>query len=963
MHAAIASYASASDPLAARDRVVLVPTRGAGDALRTTLELLLLERGGHRACVLPDILTRAELYVRLHEGLPGAPPLLSEFEREVLFRRSARVAIDSGAPAPFRLRPGLVVEILAFYDELRRRDRTVADFDRLITESLAPSVEIDRGAERMMRQTRFLAAAFAEFERSVAVSGAIDEHGLRTLLLQHDGPAGVRHLVITTADQPADALGLWTADYDLFARLAGLETIEIIATESLLASGFHERIHDLLPGLEEHRIPAPAPGPALIAPEVPAGSPPVCWFTSRDREEELADLAARVKIGESPGRVAAVFQRPLPYLYLARHVFADAEVPWQALDALPLAAEPFAAAVDLIFATLLSEATRRALVELLGSPHWRFALEPGGRDLSREEVRALDAFLQDSRYLGGWESLAALVERVPDEPSNRGRRGRAPEAALKVAASVAEWLQSLGVEPSASRQVELLLSFVRAHERLPAPDDEWYPRHLRARAAILGALESLAAAHRTHDDAPLSMSELAGTVRRWIEGQTFSPRTGSGGVMLVDAPAAAYADVDEAWLLGLVDTDWPDRRGRNIFYPSSLLSQLGWPAECDRLAAARSRFHDLLQLPGERLAVSTFTLEDDAIVPPSAFLDEVAAAGMTVERRAQSARPRVFIHEALGEMPTLPDVVRGAASEWLALRVSRPDAAPHRFRGAAGPIAVAAHAVSHVERYQECPFKYFATHVLRLEEERPDRSGLTPQERGQLLHEVFEQFFRAWHESGRRAITGANLGDALAHFERIADARLAALPEGDRALERTYLLGSAAASGLAERAFAFEIEHGVEVIERLLEHALEGEFAFAAGGEARRVTIRAKVDRIDLLGDGTLRVIDYKLGKAPKPGRALQLPIYGVCAAQHLEGRHGRSWTLSRAGYVAFRERNAFVPLGPSMEEALEEGQQRFLAAVVNIERGAFPVDPDEPYRCRWCGYAGLCRKDYVGDE
>jgi RecB family exonuclease len=61
--------------------------------------------------------------------------------------------------------------------------------------------------------------------------------------------------------------------------------------------------------------------------------------------------------------------------------------------------------------------------------------------------------------------------------------------------------------------------------------------------------------------------------------------------------------------------------------------------------------------------------------------------------------------------------------------------------------------------------------------------------------------------------------------------------------------------------------------------------------------LRGKADRIDLLDDGTLRVVDYKLGRAPKPARALQLPVYGVCVTQQLEGRHGRSPTAAgRAG-------------------------------------------------------------------
>jgi hypothetical protein len=68
---------------------------------------------------------------------------------------------------------------------------------------------------------------------------------------------------------------------------------------------------------------------------------------------------------------------------------------------------------------------------------------------------------------------------------------------------------------------------------------------------------------------------------------------------------------------------------------------------------------------------------------------------------------------------------------------------------------------------------------------------------------------------------------------------------------------------------------------------------------------------------------------------------------------------------VAFKEKDAFVPMGGrlSVEEALVDGQARLLKAVAGIERGEFPVDPDEPFRCQWCGYASLCRKDYVGDE
>jgi ATP-dependent helicase/DNAse subunit B len=290
------------------------------------------------------------------------------------------------------------------------------------------------------------------------------------------------------------------------------------------------------------------------------------------------------------------------------------------------------------------------------------------------------------------------------------------------------------------------------------------------------------------------------------------------------------------------------------------------------------------------------------------------------------------------------------------------------FHGAAGNRAPEAYAVSHVERYAECPFKYFAARVLGLDEERDDESGLTPQERGQLLHEVFQVFFARWHESGGRAITSANLPQALELFRGVADSVLSQLPEADRALERTYLLGSAVGAGLGERAFNVEIEQDVPVLERLLEHEFSGTFELRGAEGPRRVQVRGKADRIDLLEDGTFRVIDYKLGRAPKPARALQLPVYSACAAQELNrngGYRGRSWRVSGAGYVAFKEKNAFVALGTStsLQQALDDGTSRFVAAVEGIERGDFPVRPEEPFLCTRCGYAGVCRKDYIGDE
>lgn len=962
-----AYLAHSFEPARARALAVIVPTRSAAEALRETIERRLLADA--QAIVWPDLVSRDELYDRLHSRRPDLPPRLTDFEREVIFRRAALDAAAQGTTAPFRLRAGLILEILSFYDELRRRNRTVATFDRLLTGSLEGSADTDRGAERLLRLTRFLSAAFEIFEQRIASTARIDEHVLRNLLLDASSglDTGYRRVIVTVPDQAADPRGLWPVDYDLLTRLPRLERLEIVVTENLLAAGYHERVHDALPEIEEERFGSPAAVPVLAVPEPTVAHEVARWTVCRDREEELVDVARSLKNGDAgaPNRAAVVFQRPLPYLYLAREVFRDAEIPYQAFDAFPLAAEPFAAALDLIFSFVISEATRSSIVELLTSPHWSF--EVGGRRISRTHVGALDDRLKDLKYAGGWERLASLAmesEEIEGTARSTSQRALAADA-LRAAADAALQLKGLTEAESASLQLSSLLDFIAGHERLPDGSSPARDAHSRARAAVLGILEAVRAAHRAHDDAAVSPAELFTTIRRWIESQTFSSRTGSNGLMLLDAPAVAYSDIDDLRLLGLVDADWPEQGRRSILYPSQLLSQLGWPAETERLSAARARFHDLLRLPRVRTAISTFTLEDDAIVPSSSFLEEVERAGLPIQHLPPRDDARVLIHEAIAEEPIVPSALRGTPSEWLSLRASRSPHSDAAYHGTTGPRDARAYSVSSLERYLECPFKYFAAHVLRLPEERADESGLTPQERGQFLHAVFEMFFREWQASGRRSVTTTNLAEAVQLFEEIAERQLKTLPESDRALERTYLLGSAAAAGLAERAFAFEIEQGGEVIERLLEHELEGTFVFQGASGDRSVRLRAKADRIDLMADGTLRIVDYKLGKAPKSSRALQLPVYGVCAVQALDGRHQRSWTLARAGYVAFREKNAFVDLGTSskLDEAVRAGQERLLTAIDGIERGEFPPDPEEPFLCTRCAYALVCRKDYVGDE
>ena len=220
------------------------------------------------------------------------------------------------------------------------------------------------------------------------------------------------------------------------------------------------------------------------------------------------------------------------------------------------------------------------------------------------------------------------------------------------------------------------------------------------------------------------------------------------------------------------------------------------------------------------------------------------------------------------------------AARWMALRRLRPGLEDRRYRGFAGPRPAESYRVSRVDHYVDCPFKYFAENVLALPEEREESAGLTPLERGLLIHSLFEQFYREWQARGRRTITAAELPDALELFNELADAALAALPPPDRALEATRLLGSIVATGLAERVFQLEADAGDVVVDRLLEVPLRGRFTFPRGFAEVAIDIRGKADRIDVFDSGALRVIDYKLSRLPDTDTSLQIAVYAHCARQ-----------------------------------------------------------------------------------
>jgi RecB family exonuclease len=264
-----------------------------------------------------------------------------------------------------------------------------------------------------------------------------------------------------------------------------------------------------------------------------------------------------------------------------------------------------------------------------------------------------------------------------------------------------------------------------------------------------------------------------------------------------------------------------------------------------------------------------------------------------------------------------------------------------------------------LETMGSCGLRWFYRYVLGVEPsidatDDPDR-WLDAASRGALLHGVFAEVVRAgWlrtREGDRAAVEASAVGLA------------------DRLLERhrDEVRPPSAAVFMAERdAFVEDVRHFIRHEWReqpVATLAVEQRF----GGRRERVPfvlpdgssvwVQGSIDRADALADGTIRIIDYKTGRAPvvslsdppaAGGRRLQLPLYASAAEALLRA------TVSAA------ELRCPTVIGGGEVVAMREEDRAAAPAVVqslleSAADGAF-LPTDDAKDCRYCEYTVVCR-------
>ena len=309
------------------------------------------------------------------------------------------------------------------------------------------------------------------------------------------------------------------------------------------------------------------------------------------------------------------------------------------------------------------------------------------------------------------------------------------------------------------------------------------------------------------------------------------------------------------------------------------------------------------------------------------------------------------------------------------------------------------HSASGLSVYGNCPYRFFAQRVLRLDPRGEAALDLQAIDAGKLLHDILRRFFERHrreplHKLDRRKLQKelATIADEVFdEHERVVPPLNRQIWKIDREIRKILLdqvllyeleIQEAAASEQVLPAY-FEVAFGgMKSAARdpdSKEEPLELTRQTFVGEEA--IKISGQIDRVDVAGDDTLIAYDYKLSSGSSrgdiiSGRSLQLPIYlealeklilpdqpiaggGYYVIRGAQDRRNKGlYRASQLDYLRLRAKNS-VFTDDDWQRIREQVVARIWEFLDGMRAGRFIVDPSERYKtCRFCDYASVCRYD-----
>lgn len=942
---------------------VLLPTRRACRALADAF----LRRSEGAALLLPRLQPLGEtdeteaLFAMDEEpaaGIADLPPAISDLQRRLaLCRLILRTRVDSEGRPPRPASAALLASALAgLLDEVQTEGLDFAALGTLVDADLAAHWQVTLDFLRVLTEG---------WPAVLDSLGCLDPAARRNALLgtmaqswQDNPPSGLVIAAGSTGSIPATAALLDVIAHlpDGMVILPGLDTtltpddraalgpthpqygmVRLLERVGLDPEEVDEWSAGLAPTSPPDRtaLIRTALRPPLAAMEATPSFDPVAALDGvsvldcAGPQEEAGAIALALRHAlEVPGRTAALVT---PDRTLARRVAAelrrwDIEIDDSA--GRPLAATPVGAFLRLAAACIAEGAAPVPLLSLLKHP-----LAAGGRATAdfRAQVRAFErAVLRGPRPGWGFDGLFDVLEKQ------------------KHCADLIEWLEGLAASGAPLAMLvdrgapvafeDLLEAHLEFAEALAATDAAageetlWSGEDGEAAANFIAELRDAAISLDPMDgaDYPAFFETLmAGRIVRPRYGM--HPRLHVWGLL-----EARLQHADFVCLGGLNEGTWPAEPAADPWMSRPMRARFGLPPAERRIGLSA---HDFAQcFCAEQVLMTRSARIGGTPTVPARWLLRLDNA----LKAAGGDDTALLLHR---QMET---------EDWLGWQAAIDEAGKERpVKRPAPTPPVAARprrlSVTQVETWMRDPYAIYARHILGLRVLDPIDADPGAADRGNMIHEALDSFVQLYPDTlpddmraELLAAGEAAFGDALA------------LP-GVWAFWWPRYRTVAEWFASVERAYREDIATTHTEVMGALEIA----------GPAGAFRLIAKADRVDLLRDGTLSIIDYKTGATPSKieialGFAPQLPLEAALAmGGGFEGVPAgpvsclEFWRLSGGDPPGQR-----LPAGDDLDALAQSALAGLERLVAKFDDPATPYlsQPDAGRAPRWSDYEHLAR-------
>ena len=307
------------------------------------------------------------------------------------------------------------------------------------------------------------------------------------------------------------------------------------------------------------------------------------------------------------------------------------------------------------------------------------------------------------------------------------------------------------------------------------------------------------------------------------------------------------------------------------------------------------------------------------------------------------------------------------------------------------------HSASGLSVYGNCPYRFFAQRVLRLEPRGEAALDLQAIDAGKLLHDILRRFFERHrreplHKLGRKKLQAelATIADKVFdEHERVVPPLNKQIWKIDREIRKILL----------DQVLLYELEiqqaaAQEQVLPAYFEVAFGGMKSAARDPESKdapleiaretfvgeeTIKISGQIDRVDVARDRTIVAYDYKLSTGSSrnditSGRSLQLPIYlealeklilpghaiaggGYYVIRGAQDRRNKGlYRATQLDYLRLRAKNSIFS-DDDWQKIRAEVVARIWDFLDGMRASDFRVDPSERLKtCRFCDYGAVCR-------